>query len=179
MHDQIENEYFEWMTGLVHADRFSGRFSYDKLLMLLHSVEFTPTIRRDNNRAQDGVDLRYRFILMHNYDERVLGYLQGPCSVLEMMVALAVRCEETIMDDPEFGDRTGQWFWGMVRSLGLGSMSNAQFDKAYSLDVIERFLKREYSPEGVGGLFTIKGIKRDLSTMEIWYQLCQWIDRIT
>ena len=29
-----------------------------------------------------------------------------PCSVLEMLIALSIRCEETIMTDEEYGDRT-------------------------------------------------------------------------
>ena len=43
-----------------------------------------------------------------------------------MMIALAIRCEEHIMDDPDAGDRTGQWFWSMLVSLGLGSMDEPE-----------------------------------------------------
>ena len=39
------------------------------------------------------------------------------CSVLEMMVALAICCEETYMDNPNIGNRTGQWFWNMVKNI--------------------------------------------------------------
>jgi hypothetical protein len=94
-----------------------------------------------------------------------------------MMVALSVRCEETIMDDPRIGDRTGQWFWGMISSLGLGSMMDNQFDKEYVDSVIDRFLKREYEPNGKGGLFTIKRCRYDLRSVEIWYQMCWYLDK--
>ena len=95
-----------------------------------------------------------------------------------MMVALAIRCEETIMDDTEYGDRTGQWFWKMISSLGLSSMSDDMFDKKYATYVINRFLNREYEPNGKGGLFTINNCDEDLRNVEIWYQLCWYLDSI-
>jgi hypothetical protein len=144
--------------------------------MHLHSVEFIFSIPMDVNRAKDGEDLRYRFGLDKGWTDIPLE-LQGPCSVLEMMVALSVRCEETIMDDPRIGDRTGQWFWGMISSLGLGSMMDNQFDKEYVDSVIHRFLKREYEPNGKGGLFTVKRCRYDLRSFEIWYQMCWYLDK--
>ena len=101
----------------------------------------------------------------------------APCSVLEMMVALAIRCEETIMDNPAYGDRTAQWFWGMIRTLGLYSMTDDRFDQEYVDMVIDRFLNRDYEPNGEGGLFKINNCKYDLRKIEIWYQLCWYLDR--
>lgn len=49
--------------------------------------------------------------------------------MLEMMIALAIRCEETIMDDPRYGNRTKQWFWNMMKSLGLSYMNDDCFDR--------------------------------------------------
>ena len=110
--------------------------------------------------------------------EIIIDALEKPCSVLEMMVALSLRCEEEIMDDPNIGDRTRQWFWGMVVSLGLGAMHDDRFDKKYVDETIERFLKRKYEYDGRGGLFTIKDSNRDLREVEIWYQLCWYLDSI-
>ena len=80
------------------------------------------------------------------------------------------------MDDPLVGDRTGQWFWGMVTSLGLGSMMDDRFDKRYVEDVVVKFLNREYEPNGKGGLFTIKNCDQDLRDVEIWVQLLWYLD---
>ena len=79
-------------------------------------------IPMDGNRAEDGIDLRYRFGHEQHYsDAMVASFLDDrPCSVLEMMIALSIRCEEHIMDDPDVGNRTGQWFWSMIASLGSG-----------------------------------------------------------
>ena len=177
----IKNEYFEWLYEYVCGERFSKTISYRKLLMRLHDTKFRYTIPMDSNREEDGVDLRWRFASRYenpkdqNY---VMDCLIGLCSVLEMMVALAIRCEENIMDDPNVGDRTGQWFWGMIRSLGLGDMTDDRFDRKFVDETIERFLNRDYEPNGKGGLFTIKNCKKDLRTVEIWYQLCWYLNSI-
>lgn len=176
--DQVNNEYFEWMCNTVDADRFPKENSYNKLLMHLHSVEFTWSIPRDSNRAENGIAMRFNYSYNHAGYEDAERYLTGPCSVLEMMVALALQCEKTLMDDPAYGDRTGQWFWGMIKSLGLGSMTDSRFDRGFVDDVIYRFLNREYEPNGKGGLFTIKNCEEDLREVEIFYQLCWYLDTI-
>lgn len=170
----IDNyEYFKWLCDIVCDGRFSKNISYDKLLKCLHSIEFRVLIPNDINRAKDGVDLRRRYYLQtSNY-----AGLSCPCTVLEMMVALTIRCEESIMDNPSFGDRTGQWFWEMIRTLGLSNITDDYFDEAYVREKIDIFMDRQYEPDGQGGLFKIKHCRRDLRTVEIWYQLCWYLDQ--
>ena len=177
--DRVINKYFEWLMNTVCGERFAREISYKKLLTYLHNTEFTYSIRKDKNRAGDGLSLRYRFSLEQDGFDDAERYLDGPCSVLEMMVALAIRCEETIMDNPNLGNRTGQWFWEMVKNLGLKSMTDSNFDKRLVEENVNRFLDREYEPNGKGGLFMISNCKHDLRNYEIWYQLCWYLDRIT
>ena len=178
MLNDINNEYFEWMCGLVCDKPTSKYISYRILMSYLHNKVFRYSIPRDSNREADGIDLRYRFAYFNGYEEVPRCLEDRPCSVLEMMIALAVRCEESIMDDPDVGDRTGQWFWGMIKNLGLGSMTDAKFDEEYAESVIERFLNREYEPDGRGGLFRIRNCEEDLRDVEIWYQMCWYLDTI-
>lgn len=176
--DSINNEYFEWIYNLVSGDRFAKEISYRKLLMVLHRTEFIFSIPKDRNRAEDGIALRRRFTTACGYEDMSRYLYTRPCSVLEMMVALAIRCEENIMDDARVGDRTAQWFWGMIQNLGLGSMKDISFDQQFVEDRIDRFLNREYDSDGRGGLFTIRHCSRDLRKVEIWYQLCWYLDSI-
>ena len=176
--DRINDEYFEWLYQVIDGGRFAKRVSYRKLLVHLHNIEFTWFIQRDENRADDGIQLRRRFALIRD-DLSLQRYLKGPCSVLEMMVALALRCEECIMDDAELGNRTGQWFWAMIHNLGLSPMSDSKFDRNFVDDVIARFLNRDYEPDGKGGLFTVKHCERDMRTVEIWCQLSWYLGSIT
>lgn len=178
----IRDEYFNWLYDLVCGDRYSTHISFKRLLSYLHSTDFRYLISKDQNRAEDGISLRRRFALDTDYPDNydyILNALIGPCSVFEMMVALAIRCEEDIMDDPMFGNRTGQWFWGMITSLGLGSMTDNRFDERYVYEIIERFLDRDYRPDGQGGLFTIRHCDYDLRDIEIWRQLCWYLNSIT
>ena len=176
--DEIKNEYFEWLYDYVCSGRAHKDVSYRKMFMYLHQIEFIFSIPNDVNRAKDGENLRYRFGMIKDEDmvDEYLYILDGPCSVLEMMVALAVRCEETIMDDTRYGDRTGQWFWCMMSNLGIDRMTDDVFDKPYVEEKINTFLMREYEPDGKGGLFYIRGCVDDLRDMEIWTQLCWFLD---
>lgn len=178
--NELNKEYFEWMYQLVCNERYPKRISYRKLLTHLHDIEFTYIIGMDGNRAEDGIDLRYRFGYERQYSRSMIAtYLDDrPCSVLEMLTALAIRCEEHIMDDPDIGNRTGQWFWNMISNLGLSSLNDTRFDSEYLNRVITRFLNREYKRNGEGGLFTVKNCKHDLRTVEIWYQMCWYLDDI-
>lgn len=83
------------------------------------------------------------------------------------------------MEDPDLGDRTGQWFWNMIVSLGLGGMSDTRYDANYVDMVIDRFLRRQYKRNGEGGLFTVEHHPQDMRTVEIWYQLAYYLDEIS
>lgn len=174
--NKIEKEYFYWMYDLVSKNRYDNSISFRKLLSYLHNVEFKYHIKNDSDRAHDGVNLRHRFALCHsNYPyDYVIECLEGPCSVLEMMVALAIRCEETIMTNPQVGDRTAQWFWRMIVSLGLGSMTDDRFDDCYVEPIVKKFLDRKYEPDGHGGLFIVRN--KDLRSVPIWTQMCYFLD---
>lgn len=176
----FERDYFDWMVELICDRRLQRGYSYYKLLNYLHDTEFRYSLVRDGDRAHDGIGLRYRFWYeSKGYDDDILGTFEDvPCSVLEMMIALAIRCEEDIMDDPSVGNRIGQWFWGMVVSLGLGAMTDDNFDIDFVDYTIERFLNRQYEPNGKGGLFTIRHADHDLRSVEIWFQLCWYLDSI-
>ena len=171
----ISNEYFNWLYNLACSDRYDEPISYKKLLAQLHNTVFRYSIQRDENRAEYGINLRRLFAsaVIKCADK----YLTGPCSVLEMMLALSIQCEE-IMDDTAYGDRTRQWFWGMVTNLGLGDMADNRYDKKYVSRVLERFLDRDYEADGRGGLFRIKNCADDLRDIEIWVQMLWYLDSV-
>lgn len=137
--NELNDTYFNWMCQLVFDGRYSKKLSYRRLLKILHKIEFIYSIPMDGNRAEDGIDLRYRFGYENGYSSSMISaYLDNKtCSVLEMMIALAIRCEEHIMDDPDVGNRTGQWFWNMIVNLGLGSMNDSKFDRAYIEEIVQ------------------------------------------
>ena len=133
----------------------------------------------DGNRADDGINLRYHFKQEnHIRSVDVDRYLCGECSVLEMMVALSLRVEDDIMDDPVKGNRTGEWFDIMLESLGLDMMVDGHFNEKRVRHIIYNFIDRNYKPDGTGGLFRIENCPYDLRNVEIWYQMCWYFDSI-
>lgn len=176
----IYSEYFEWLCSLVRDSKPSSRSSYKKLLSYLYTTEFIYILPMDANRYEDGINLRYRFGYEQGIEDPVIASCLdvNPCSILEMMVALSFRCEEHIMYNPSVGSRIGRWFWMMIRNLGLDDMSDSRFDDEYVNCVIWRFLDRQYSFDGSGGLIRIPDTKYDLRSMEIWYQLMRYLSEI-
>lgn len=176
----LRSRYFDWMYHLVCNDKYYKRLSYQKLLRCLDDIEFTYTMELDGNRAADGIDFRYRFGYENGYsiEEIEQGLDYGPCSVLEMMVALAFRVEEQIMDDPMYGNRIGQWFWSMIVSLNLGSQWDDNFDEYRVRHAIERFLNRDYERNGKGGLFTLEKPHKNLRNVEIWTQFMWYLNEV-
>lgn len=174
--DRVRSDYFEWMYDLVCDGRFARGLTYRRLLTFLHECEFVYFIPYDENRAAGGISLRYHYCLHHDCLD-LEWCLDGPCSVLEMMIALAIRCEE-LLEDPEVGDRTSQWFWNMITNMGLGSMNDTNYNEWLVNDVVTRFLNREYEPDGRGGLFRVRNWDRDMRTAPIWHQLMAYINRI-
>lgn len=170
----LNDEYFDWMCDIIHNRR------HKKLLQILHKIDFTYIIPMDGNRAEDGVELRYRFGYEHAYSNPIIcHYLDNkPCSVLEMMVALALRCEKDIMCNDNIGDQTYLWFWKMIESLGLDEETDNRFNVDRVEKIINTFLKREYDHDGHGGLFTIENCENDMRQIEIWYQMCWYMDTI-
>ena len=152
-----EERYFNKLCEVVEDIDYQN---YSTLLHHLYNTPFHYILEKDQNRAMDGVNLRKRF-----------GYFSNkPCNVLEMMIALAIRCEESVMMNVHFGDRTSIWFWSMVKNLGLWSQTDECYNKRQTEEILDIFMNRKYSPNGAGGLFTVQDYRQDLREVEIWYQ---------
>lgn len=174
--DDVLNGYFEWLSSLV-CDEAHAK-SYQKLLMHLHNTGFRYSVENDRNRFEDGMNLRSRFAYEQDCDDAFL-YLDEPCSVLEMLIALSVKCEEHIMNDDDIGNRTGNWFWDMIENLGLGNMTDGKFNKGFIDDRLNVFLDRRYKSDGsCGGLFIVHNARRDMRMVEIWYQMLWYLNEI-
>lgn len=171
----LKEEYFLWLCDIVGTrDDYTY---YTCLLELLHNREFVWSIPLDANRAKDGQALRRRFADESGHTQRnVETILDSPCSVLEMLIALADRCETHIMSDDDIGDRTEEWFWTMIENLQLTSMENGYFDEEYSNHRIDILLDRTYEKNGSGGLFIINEKNVDMRKLEIWYQMQHYLN---
>lgn len=165
----VETEYLVYLCDIIDAG-----IEYRRLMDELFRTPFRYSVILDRNRIEDAMQLRFDF--SQDRDCNILGHLDGVVSVLEVLVALAKRCEDTIMYDEELGDRTSEWFWVMMRNLGLATMLNENFDKEKVDKIVDIFLDRKYSKHGKGGPFYVKNTKEDLAKVDIWMQMRYWIN---
>lgn len=174
---RVTDKYFRWLCGQV-CDLHHPYNKYSGLLETLHEMPFTYTIEMDRNRDFDGRKLRYDFADDFRVPSLEMTHIFGdqPSSVLEMMIALSVRCEDTIMYDEDLGNQTGVWFWHMIENLGLMNQTNRHLNRGIIHRTIRKFLNREYNYDGSGGGFVrLKHPREDLRNVEIWYQFMWYL----
>lgn len=173
----LNQNYFEWLCDIVHADQVDR--SWWLLMKDLHRRKFYALVPHDENRAEDGLDLRDEYI----QDSWLPEYcrIEGDCSVLEMLIGLARRIDfET--SDPygnDQTDRTAYWFWEMVDNLGLmvfDDESYVEYRGFHHIDkIIDKFISRKYRRNGQGGLFPLLDTRKDQRQIEIWYQMSAYL----
>ena len=161
----INDRYFDWLVEKIDYGGIKERYFH--LLDYLYYKEFTWILEMDENRAADGECLRNEY----EWDGRFDG-----CSCLEMMIALAQRCEHSIMGDPKGIDQTYKWFWDMIENLGLDQYDDNNFSFDLVDDIVFDWLNRNYKYNGEGGLFPLKHPRQDQKEVEIWFQMCAWLN---
>lgn len=174
--EELNNDYFLWLCSFT-SDKHKIS-THSKLLNYLHNVSFVYIFDMDGNRAEDGVDLRYTFGRELEIPDYIVTSMLDyrDCTMLEMLVALSIRCEKHIMDDIDIGDRTPQWFWIMMDNLGVSKMNDKNFNRTKLSKNLDIFLNRKFKPNGEGGLFITDNERLDMRNIDIWYQLCVYLD---
>lgn len=167
---KLISDYFEWLCEFAYQPNIFP-VSYKKLFKKLFSTEFIHQ-SIDINRALDGVYLRYRYSDTEGINEMEAEkeFDIFPCTVLEALIALALRCEDDIMGDTAYGDRTGQWFWEMLSSIGLSKYNDDNYDEEEVDRLIDMFLYRNYGPNGEGCAFRSSD-GEDMRNIDLWYQM--------
>lgn len=176
----LRDDYFSWLYSLVS----SKRLSYKKLCMELHKKAFRWSVRNDDNRCDDGIELRNEFVELHHLDEshiEVQYFLKGACTTLEVLVALARRINDLQFDLNRQEDQTPRWFQEMLTNLGLWEYDDrwefTPISESKVDEILEVLMDRTYDIYGNGSLFPLKKRHtKDMSTVEIWYQLMLYLD---
>lgn len=167
---EIKNAYFSWLVSKVPIDDMHWC-----LMRRLHQKDFfwLESVSHDANREQDGMDLREDFADDSEWrKEDILEVLAGPCSVLEMLVALAMRIERDIMYTPDDGDRTGEWFKLMLDNMKLLPMTDTDYYQPYVDQILEDIMSRHYKKNSKGSIFPVRNTQgKDWRKTEIWMQM--------
>lgn len=168
----IDDQYFEWLYSHIGSvrNRNPAR-SIWHLAHQLYTKEFVWLVANDDNRVEDGRELRQEFMDQRHPDEIPREWLELGCSMLEMMIALGRRASFEANGSP------GDWFWKFLRHLDIFIYDDAfdQFAERHVDQVLDRFIYRNYDSSGEGGLFPLRRAERDQRKVELWYQMAAYI----
>lgn len=172
MPEPLENLYFNWLSAKVMhvTHRLTPSLSFDTLFKTLHNVEFVWFLPGDDNRAEDGKELRREFLLVGHIPDDVEWRTMIPCSVFEMLIAFSRRAELNSSTSAI------DWFWEFLYNLNLDKANDASgVMPGEIVDVLEHFMFRNYRENGDGGLFPLGRETRDQTEIEIWQQFCDYL----
>ena len=158
-----ESDYYIWLRDLV-----GNRKGYKKLVKQLDTIPFPWIFALDENRAAGGKLLRGRFA----YDNSTLeeDVRLGPCTVLEMLIALAGHMEDILACSIE------TWFWVLLENLCLDQFTDDNYDPRGVEFITNSWLNRNYTKDGRGSLFPLRHYKGDCRNLDIWSQMNAWIN---
>lgn len=136
----------------------------------LFTTEFVWLIPNDDNRWEDGRDLRYEFLVEAEIPDVHQEFMDISCSILEMLIGLCRRLSFQT-DTP-----VEAWFWHLLGNLGIDQCDDNSGDISERVaDVLHNLVYRLYSPNGRGGLFPLRRTDKDQTRIEIWYQMGAYI----
>lgn len=171
MSPPLDELYFQWLYSQVGSVKVKDQSkTYWELLKQLHKKEFVWVVPNDDNRVEDGRDLRMEFLAEQGIDATDSYWLRMGCSMLELLVGLSRRLAFEADGEPR------GWFWHMMDNLGLRIYSDARILSTDRInEILDRVIWRTYEPDGVGGIFPLKHPKQDQREVELWYQLSAYL----
>lgn len=169
----LDEPYFDWLYDQVGSDSHtSPRGTYMKMLEQLFFKEFVWFIPNDDNRAEDGKELRREFLELNEHLPWDENWVNIGCSMLELFVGLSRRLAFEADGEPR------DWFWSLIFNVGLEKYNDQRMSRR-SLkdidDILDRIIFRTYEADGRGGLFPLKGAHVDQRGVELWYQLSAYL----
>jgi len=175
----LDDAYFEWLYSQIGPlkNRNPDR-NFWHLCRQLYSTEFIWFVPNDDNRVEDGKELRAAFpsSSRESWDDPHDLFRDLGCSMLEMLVALAK------MAAFESGRSQVEWFWRFMHNLELDGYSDRVYSRSVGRGVVEgveevldRLNNRTYSRDGRGGLFPLRHARQDRREIELWYQMSSYL----
>lgn len=172
MNEPLDELYLKWLYSQVANVKLKNPTStYWHLLKQLHEKEFIWIEPNDDNRLEDGLDLRDAFVDELGIDNPDPIWMGMGCSMLEMLVALARN-----LNFEADNKSVSQWFWVMMHNAKLDHFNDSAdyFEEDVS-EILDRIIWRTYRKNGRGGLFPLSRPKRDQCEVELWYQMNAYI----
>lgn len=169
MNAPLDERYFQWLYSQSCSIRLKNPTrTYWNLFRILFTHEFVWIIPNDDNRCEDGKDLRYDFLRSQGIDPDDVSplWLHEACSMLELFVGLAKRLAFITNAEPS------EWFWELLENLDLRKYNDGvHIPERQVKDKLDRVIFRTYRRSGHGGLFPLEHPRENQREVELWYQL--------
>lgn len=175
MDEPLDEQYLKWLYHQVASVRLKNPArTYWFLIKQLFRKEYVWLVPNDDNRVEDGRDLRSEFL-----EECALDldpeWMEIGCSMLEMLIGLSRR----LAFEAEEGD-SRDWFWKMLENIDLRKYNDFEISRNHSKDtiideVLDQVIWRTYDESGRGGLFPLRSPPEDQRKVELWYQMGHYL----
>jgi hypothetical protein len=168
----LDELYLQWLYMQVADPEFKDKqHTFWRIFRILYSTPFEyDIVPMDENRAEDGKELRLRFFDDHEELNVDPDWIELPCSVLEMMVGLSFR----LKFDEDGGAH--YWFWTLMQNIGLSKYNDQRrLDRARVRNILEVLIYRQYDSNGRGGLFPLRNPREDQREIELLAQMSAYI----
>ena len=170
-----DNVWYDYGLWLIDRVGFK-RKKYNNLLVELHYIPFHYSIALDGNRVEDGLELRDEYYLETDYIGPAIK--DKKCSVLEVLVALAIRIETEYIGDPR-EDHPEKIFWEMIENLfdmdKNWRLCGPEIDSQFVHYTVDKWLNRRFNKDGKGSIFPLKRADCDQTICEIWSQMNRYL----
>lgn len=170
MSANLDELYFEWLYGQISSVKLKNPSrTYWNLFRILFKKEFIWWVPNDDNRVEDGKDLRYEF-LEDAKESATVDWLDLGCSMLELFIGLSRRLAFETNAEP------AEWFWELLENLDLRQYNDRVIIPCDEVEAaLDKVIWRTYKRNGSGGLFPLKRARQDQREVELWYQLGEYI----
>lgn len=167
----LDELYFRWLYGEVcYLAEKDPNKTFWTLFRVLYTKEFIWLIPNDDNRAEDGKDLRHEFVRDIYIVQPDPNWLRMPCSFLEMLIGLCRRFAF------EADCKNSEAFWEMLENLNLHKLNDNTLVPIPEVEeIIDCVIWRQYHYDGRGGLFPLRRPSEDQRQVELWYQLSAYL----
>jgi len=173
MSELLDEQYLTWLYARIGSVKETNpSWTFWSLVRQLFVKEFVWIIPNDDNRVEDGRDLRYRFLEENHIEDVDPDWMGLGCSFLELLLGLSQRLSFEAERNP------ATWFWELLTNLGLNKYSDEVKKTLMTKkvdEVIDKVIWRTYDFDGRGGLFPLKEPHEDQRDVEIWYQLSAYL----
>lgn len=166
MADPWMDTYLYWILEQLNFGTRQGWVVRIDQLRRLHNMEFIWILDHDRRRALDGLTLRSKYPRFKEFDQ--VDH-DRPCSVLEMLAALAIRMDKEWIGNARI-NKAYIPFKDMIQNLNLNEKNFYQN--------VNDWMYRRFGRNGEGSIFPLKRPipGEDQRDIEIWNQMIRYIN---